>query len=303
MIFSTIDAWVYKRGFEMKIKKAIIPAAGFGTRLLPATKSIPKEMIPIVDKPALQYVIEEAVEAGIEDILIITSRHKKAIEDHFDNLPELENLLEHTNKTDALKELRDITNLANIHYIRQKEAKGLGHAVGCAKAFVGNEPFAVILPDDIIYSSVSCLKQMTRMFDKYQTSIIGVQTVKENEVNRYGIVSGTKIDEKIYKVNELVEKPPIEKAPSNIAIVGRYIITPEIFNILENIPPGALGEIQLTDGLLELVKNQEMYAYIFDGKRYDTGNKLGYLEAIVDFALKREDLRDEFKNYLKTIID
>ncbi len=287
----------------MKIKKAIIPAAGFGTRLLPATKSIPKEMIPIVDKPALQYVIEEAVEAGIEDILIITSRHKKAIEDHFDNLPELENLLEHTNKTDALKELRDITNLANIHYIRQKEAKGLGHAVGCAKAFVGNEPFAVILPDDIIYSSVSCLKQMTRMFDKYQTSIIGVQTVKENEVNRYGIVSGTKIDEKIYKVNGLVEKPPIEKAPSNIAIVGRYIITPEIFNILENIPPGALGEIQLTDGLLELVKNQEMYAYIFDGKRYDTGNKLGYLEAIVDFALKREDLRDEFKNYLKTIID
>lgn len=287
----------------MKIKKAIIPAAGFGTRLLPATKSIPKEMIPIVDKPALQYVIEEAVEAGIEDILIITSRHKKAIEDHFDNLPELENLLEHTNKTDALKELRDISNLANIHYIRQKEAKGLGHAVGCAKAFVGNEPFAVILPDDIIYSSVSCLKQMTRMFDKYQTSIIGVQTVKENEVNRYGIVSGTKIDEKIYKVNGLVEKPSIEKAPSNIAIVGRYIITPEIFNILENIPPGALGEIQLTDGLLELVKNQEMYAYIFDGKRYDTGNKLGYLEAIVDFALKREDLRDEFKNYLKTIID
>ncbi len=287
----------------MKIKKAIIPAAGFGTRLLPATKSIPKEMIPIVDKPALQYVIEEAVEAGIEDILIITSRHKKAIEDHFDNLPELENLLEHTNKTDALKELRDITNLANIHYIRQKEAKGLGHAVGCAKAFVGNEPFAVILPDDIIYSSVSCLKQMTRMFDKYQTSIIGVQTVKENEVNRYGIVSGTKIDEKIYKVNGLVEKPSIEKAPSNIAIVGRYIITPDIFNILENIPPGALGEIQLTDGLLELVKNQEMYAYIFDGKRYDTGNKLGYLEAIVDFALKREDLRDEFKNYLKTIID
>ncbi len=287
----------------MKIKKAIIPAAGFGTRLLPATKSIPKEMIPIVDKPALQYVIEEAVEAGIEDILIITSRHKKAIEDHFDNLPELENLLENTNKVDALKELRDITNLANIHYIRQKEAKGLGHAVGCAKAFVGNEPFAVILPDDIIYSSVSCLKQMTRMFDKYQTSIIGVQTVKENEVNRYGIVSGTKIDEKIYKVNGLVEKPPIEKAPSNIAIVGRYIITPEIFDILENIPPGALGEIQLTDGLLELVKNQDMYAYIFDGKRYDTGNKLGYLEAIVDFALKREDLRNEFKNYLKTIID
>lgn len=287
----------------MKIKKAIIPAAGFGTRLLPATKSIPKEMIPIVDKPALQYVIEEAVDAGIEDILIITSRHKKAIEDHFDNIPELENLLENTNKVDTLKEIKDITNLANIHYIRQKETKGLGHAVGCAKAFVGNEPFAVILPDDIIYSSVSCLKQMTMMFDKYQASIIGVQTVNENDVNRYGIVSGTKIDDQIYKVDDLVEKPPIGKAPSNIAIVGRYIITPEIFQILENLAPGALGEIQLTDGLLELIKNQEMYAYIFDGKRYDTGNKLGYLEAIVDFALKREDLKDDFKNYLKTIID
>lgn len=287
----------------MKIKKAIIPAAGFGTRLLPATKSIPKEMIPIVDKPALQYVIEEAVDAGIEEILIITSRHKKAIEDHFDNMPELENLLENANKVDILNEIKDITNLANIHYIRQKETKGLGHAVGCAKAFVGNEPFAVILPDDIIYSSVSCLKQMTEMFDKYQASIIGVQTVNENEVNRYGIVSGTKIDEKIYKIDGLVEKPPIGKSPSNIAIVGRYIITPEIFNILENLPPGALGEIQLTDGLLELIKNQEMYAYIFDGKRYDTGNKLGYLEAIVDFALRRKDLKDEFKNYLKTIID
>lgn len=287
----------------MKIKKAIIPAAGFGTRLLPATKSIPKEMIPIVDKPALQYVIEEAVDAGIEDILIITSRHKKAIEDHFDNLPELENLLENTNKVETLKELRNITNLANIHYIRQKETKGLGHAVGCARAFVGNEPFAVILPDDIIYSQISCLKQMTEMFDKYQASIIGVQTVKENEVNRYGIVSGTKINEKIYKVDGLVEKPPIDKAPSNIAIVGRYIVTPEIFDILENISPGALGEIQLTDGLLELVKSQDMYAYIFDGKRYDTGNKLGYLEAIVDYALRREDLKDDFKKYLKSVTD
>ena len=287
----------------MKIKKAIIPAAGFGTRLLPATKSIPKEMIPIVDKPALQYVIEEAVDAGIEDILIITSRHKKAIEDHFDNLPELENLLENTNKVETLKELRNITNLANIHYIRQKETKGLGHAVGCARAFVGNEPFAIILPDDIIYSQISCLKQMTEMFDKYQASIIGVQTVKENEVNRYGIVSGTKINEKIYKVDGLVEKPPIDKAPSNIAIVGRYIVTPEIFDILENISPGALGEIQLTDGLLELVKSQDMYAYIFDGKRYDTGNKLGYLEAIVDYALRREDLKDDFKKYLKSVTD
>ncbi len=287
----------------MKIKKAVIPAAGFGTRLLPATKSIPKEMVPIVDRPAIQYVIEEAVDAGIEDILIITSGYKKAIEDHFDNFPELENLLEKNNKIEDLQELRNITNLANIHYIRQKETKGLGHAVGCAKTFVGNEPFAVILPDDIIYSPVSCLKQMTDMFDKYQSSIIGVQTVNENEVNKYGIVSGTKIDEKLYKVDGLIEKPPVGKAPSNIAIVGRYIIMPEIFDILENVKPGALGEIQLTDGLLELIKNQEMYAYIFDGKRYDTGNKLGYLEAIVDFAIRREDLGYKFRDYLKTIID
>lgn len=287
----------------MKIKKAVIPAAGFGTRLLPATKSIPKEMVPIVDRPSIQYVIEEAVDAGIEDILIITNGYKKAIEDHFDNFPELEKLLEKNSKIEDLQELRNITNLANIHYIRQKEAKGLGHAVGCAKTFVGNEPFAVILPDDIIYSPVSCLKQMTDMFDKYQSSIIGVQTVNENEVNKYGIVSGTKIDEKLYKVEGLIEKPPVGKAPSNIAIVGRYIIMPEIFDILENVKPGALGEIQLTDGLLELIKNQEMYAYIFDGKRYDTGNKLGYLEAIVDFAIRKEDLGYKFRDYLKTIID
>ena len=287
----------------MKIKKAVIPAAGFGTRMLPATKAVPKEMIPIVDKPALQYVIEEAVDAGIEDILIITGRYKKAIEDHFDNFLELESLLRDSGKTDVLNELKDIAKLADIHYIRQKETKGLGHAVGCAKAFVGSEPFAVILPDDIIYSPVSCLKQMVSIYDRYQSSIIGVQKVNENEVNRYGIVKGVKIDDRVYKVDGLVEKPPIGKAPSNIAIVGRYIMTPEIFDILESTAPGALGEIQLTDGLLRLMEKQKMHAYIFDGKRYDIGSKLGYLEAIVDFALKRDDLRDEFKNYLKTIID
>ncbi len=287
----------------MKIKKAIIPAAGFGTRLLPATKAIPKEMVPIVDKPSLQYVVEEAVAAGIEEILIITSKHKKAIEDHFDNAVELEALLEKTNKLEILNELRDITNIANIQYIRQKETKGLGHAVGLARTFVGNEPFAVILPDDIIYSTVPCLKQMTEIFEQYQSSILCVQRVNENEVNRYGIVSGKQINEKIFEVDGLVEKPSIGKAPTNIAIVGRYIITPEIFDILENVLPGAQGEIQLTDGLLELLKQQDMYAYVFDGKRYDTGNKLGYLEAIVDFALKREDIKDDFKKYLKTVID
>ena len=286
----------------MKIKKAIIPAAGFGTRLLPVTKSIPKEMVPIVDKPALQYVIEEAVDAGIEDILIITCKHKKAIEDHFDNSTELEALLERTNKTDILNDLKDITNLANIHYIRQKETKGLGHAVGLAKTFVGNEPFAVILPDDIIKSNIPCLKQMTDVFERYQSSIIGVQKVNKNEVNKYGIISGNYITDSIYKIDDMIEKPPVESAPSNIAIVGRYIITPEIFDLIDKVEPGAQGEIQLTDALLGLIKNQDMYAYIFEGKRYDIGNKLGYLEAIVDFALEREELKDDFQKYLKTVI-
>lgn len=287
----------------MKIRKAIIPAAGFGTRFLPATKSVPKEMMPVVDKPAIQYVVEEAVASGIEDILIITSRHKKSIEDYFDANPELELALEKGNKIDLLNEIKDVNNLANIHYIRQREAKGLGHAVACAKTFVGNEPFAIILPDDLIYSEIPCLKQMTDLFDKYQTSILGVQRVDYDKVNKYGIVTGKQLSENLYKVDGMVEKPPIDKAPTNIAIVGRYIVTPKIFDILENSKPGALGEIQLTDGLLQLLETQDMYAYVFDGKRYDTGNKKGYLEAVVDYTLRRKDLRDDFINYIKTVIE
>lgn len=286
----------------MKIKKAIIPAAGLGTRLLPATKAIPKEMIPIVDKPALQYVIEEAVEAGIEDILIITNRYKKAIEDHFDNAAELEVLLKKANKLDELSEIQNVSNLANIHYIRQKEIKGLGHAISCAKAFVGNEPFAVLLPDDLIYSATPCLKQLTEIYDKYHTTILGVQKVPEDQVNKYGIISGKQLTQNLYQLDSLIEKPAVDKAPTNIAIVGRYIIRPEIFDILDTIAPGALGEIQLTDGLVELLKKQDIYAYLFDGKRYDTGNRIGYLEAVVEYALRRDDLKDSFKEYLRTVI-
>ncbi|QSX05381.1 UTP--glucose-1-phosphate uridylyltransferase GalU [Sedimentibacter sp. zth1] len=286
----------------MNIKKAVIPAAGFGTRFLPATKSVPKEMMPIVDKPAIQYVIEEAVEAGIEDILIITSRHKKSIEDYFDNEVELDILLDSKNKHEVVEKLKEITNLANIHFIRQKEAKGLGHAIWLAKTFIGNEPFAVILPDDLIYSDTPCLKQMIDQFNKYQSTILGVQRVDEDKVNKYGIISGKQLSEKIFEVDNLVEKPNVENAPSNVAIVGRYIITPEIFDILENLQVGVGGEIQLTDGLLKLLKNQSLYAYLFDGKRYDTGNTKGYLEAVVDYALKREDIREDFLMNLKSVI-
>ncbi len=285
-----------------KIKKAIIPAAGLGTRLLPATKSMPKEMIPIIDKPAIQYVIEEAVEAGIKDILIITNKNKRTIEDHFDNATETEQLLKAAGKIDLADELREISELANIHYIRQRETKGLGHAICHAKAFVGNEPFAVMLPDDLIYAKTSCLKQMVDSYEKHNSSIIAVQKIDIKDANKYGMVSGKQLDTRTFSIDALVEKPSIGEAPSDISIVGRYIITPEIFNILENISPGALGEIQLTDGLLELLKTQKMFAYLFDGKRYDTGNKLGYLETIVDFALNREDLRDDFMNYLKKIV-
>jgi UTP--glucose-1-phosphate uridylyltransferase len=284
----------------MKVRKAIIPAAGLGTRFLPATKAQPKEMLPIVDKPTLQYIIEEAVESGIEEILIITGRNKQSIENHFDKSVELELELEKSGKFDLLEEIRQISDLVNIHYIRQKEPKGLGHAIYCAKSFIGNEPFAVLLGDDIVYNPKKpCLKQMIECYDKYQTSILGVQEVADEDVNKYGIVDGKQIEDRIYTVKDLVEKPSIEDAPSNIAILGRYVINPEIFEILEHLEPGKGGEIQLTDGLKELAKREAMYAYIFDGKRYDVGNKLGYLEATVEFALRRDDLRDDFLKYLK----
>lgn len=292
------------RGVLMKrIKKAIIPAAGLGTRFLPATKAQPKEMLPIVDKPTLQYIIEEAVESGIEEILIITGRNKKSIEDHFDKSVELELELAAKGKNELLAEVRKISNMVDIHYIRQKEPKGLGDAILCAKHFIGNNPFAVMLGDDIVDTQTTpCLKQLIDIYDEYKSSILGVQYIPHEHVNKYGIVSGTYIDNKVYKVKDLVEKPKIGEAPSNIAIAGRYIITPEIFPILENLPPGLGGEIQLTDALRELVKKETMFSYNFEGRRYDVGDKLGFLEATVDFALRRDDLRDGFLSYIKSVI-
>ncbi|XAM36729.1 UTP--glucose-1-phosphate uridylyltransferase [Terrisporobacter petrolearius] len=282
------------------IKKAIIPAAGLGTRFLPATKAQAKEMLPIVDKPTLQYIIEEAIASGIEEILIVTGRNKKCIEDHFDRSVELELELEKKGKSAMLEMVQDISNMVNIHYIRQKEPKGLGHAVHCAKSFIGNEPFAVLLGDDIVDAKTPCLKQMINAYDEYKTSILGVQEVDKDKVNKYGILDVKHIEDRVYKVKDMVEKPAIEEAPSNIAILGRYIITPAIFDILENQEPGKGGEIQLTDALQTLATKEAIYAYNFEGRRYDVGDKLGFLEATVDFALKRPELRDDFVDFLKS---
>lgn len=284
----------------MKVRKAIIPAAGLGTRFLPATKAQPKEMLPIVDKPTIQYIIEEAVASGIEEILIITGRNKKSIEDHFDKSVELEMELEKSGKKEMLELVRGISDMVDIHYIRQKEPRGLGHAINCAKSFVGNEPFAVMLGDDVVDSEVPCLKQLINCFNEYKTTILGVQTVEFDSVNKYGIIDGLPIENRVYKVKKLVEKPSVEEAPSNIAILGRYIITPQIFKVLENTKPGKGNEIQLKDALETLIKSEAMYAYNFEGRRYDVGDKLGFLEATVEFALKREGLREEFIEYLNT---
>ncbi|WMJ81173.1 UTP--glucose-1-phosphate uridylyltransferase GalU [Clostridium sp. MB40-C1] len=287
----------------MRVKKAIIPAAGLGTRFLPATKAQPKEMLPIVDKPTIQYIIEEAVASGIEEILIITGRNKRAIEDHFDKSIELENQLEAKGQKELLNMVEEISNMVDIYYIRQKEPKGLGHAINCAKTFVGDEPFAVMLGDDVVDSETPCLKQLIDCYSEYKTSILGVQEVPTKDVDKYGIVRGIHIEDRVYKVKDLVEKPNVEEAPSNIAILGRYIITPKIFEILDRTEPGKSGEIQLTDALNTLIKREAMYAYDFEGRRYDVGDKLGFLEASVEFALKKEELREEFMKYLITIKD
>lgn len=287
----------------MKVKKAIIPAAGLGIRFLPATKSQPKEMLPIVDKPTIQYIIEEAISSGIEEILIITGRNKRSIEDHFDKSVELEMILQKKNKQNMLHLVQDISNVTNIYYIRQKEPNGLGYAIYCAKTFINDEPFAVLLGDDIVNSDGKpCIKQLVEVYEKYEATVLGVQEIEKKYVDSYGIIDGRKIDERVYLVNDLVEKPSIDKAPSSIAIIGRYIITPEIFKILEHTQPNSEGEIELTDALIELRKKQPIYAYNCEGKRYDVGNKLGFLKATVDFALKREDLEKEFMKYLEDLI-
>jgi len=288
-----------------KIRKAIIPAAGLGTRFLPATKAKSKEMLPIVDKPTIQYIIEEAIASGIEEILIVTGRNKKCIEDHFDKSVELEMELAKNHKDELLELVKNISDMVDIHYIRQKEPRGLGHAIHCAKTFVGEEPFAVLLGDDIVYtheSQRSCLKQLMDCYDEYKTSILGVQSVDLENVSKYGIVDGIAIENRVCKVKGLVEKPSIEESPSNIAILGRYIITPKIFEILDRTKPGKNNEVQLTDALLELLKEEAIYSYNFEGKRYDVGDKLGYLEATVEYALRKPELKDEFTEYLKNII-
>jgi len=283
----------------MKVKKAIIPAAGLGTRFLPATKAQPKEMLPIVDKPTIQYIIEEAIASGIEEILIITGRNKKCIEDHFDKSVELEMELEKSGKNELLELVRDISDMVDIHYIRQKEPRGLGHAIHCAKTFVGNEPFAVLLGDDVVDSETPCLKQLMDCFNEYKTSILGVQTVPEEDVSKYGIVDGIHIEDRVYKVKDLVEKPKREEAPTNVAILGRYIITPQIFEILENTAPGKGNEIQLTDALKTLISQEAMYAYDFEGRRYDVGDKFGFLQATIEFGLKKDELRPQLLEYLE----
>lgn len=287
------------------VKKAVIPAAGLGTRFLPATKAQPKEMLPIVDKPTLQYIIEEAVASGVEEILIITGRNKKSIEDHFDKSVELELELENKGKTDLLEIVRGISNMVNIHYIRQKEPKGLGDAIYCARYFIGDEPFAIMLGDDMVDNGQGppCLKQLIDAYEAYNASILGVQEVDKENTDKYGIIDGQKLSDNIYKVKALVEKPDPDQAPSNVAILGRYIITPQIFDILGQIPPGKNGEIQLTDALEILKDKEDMYAYVFEGRRYDLGDKLGFLQATVDAALKKPELRDEFLRYLNQVCE
>lgn len=285
------------------ITKAVIPAAGLGTRFLPATKACPKEMLPIVDKPTIQYIIEEALASGIRDILIISGHNKRAIEDHFDRNQELELNLEEHGKAELLEQVKAIADI-NIHYIRQKEPKGLGHAILCAKSFVGDEPFAVLLGDDVVYNDENpCLKQLIDVYNKTGGSVLGCQTVPQEKVSSYGIVaSEATAAERIFKVNDMVEKPAVEEAPSRLAVLGRYVITPEIFTILEHTEPGRGGEIQLTDALKVLAKQQNMYAYDFIGRRYDVGDKQGYLEATVEYALRREDLKGKFLEYLKKVV-
>jgi UTP--glucose-1-phosphate uridylyltransferase len=287
----------------LKIKKAIIPAAGMGTRFLPATKAQPKEMLPIVDKPTIQYIVEEAVNSGIEDILIITGRGKRAIEDHFDKSYELEDTLRKKNKTDMLEIVEHVSNMVQIHYIRQKEPKGLGDAILCAESFINNEPFAVLLGDDIIQSEVPCLRQMTQVYDKCNCSVVGVQKVPMDTVSSYGIIKYNQIEEDLYEVIDMVEKPEKEFAPSNIAVLGRYILSPQIFSLLRETKPGKGNEIQLTDAIKKLIGLEHVYAYEFKGKRYDVGDKLGYLKATVEFAYNNNELREDFFDYLVKFIE
>lgn len=284
-----------------KITKAVIPVAGFGTRFLPFTKAMPKEMLPLVDKPTIQYIVEEAVRAGIEDIIFVTASHsnKRAIEDHFDHSFILEETLKAKGKLEYLEIVQTISDMANIHYIRQKEAKGLGHAILCAKAFIGDEPFAVLLGDDIVVSDEPAIGQLIEAFNRTNVSIMGVQEVAESQVSKYGVIAAESLTSDLVKMTDFIEKPAIDMAPSNRAVLGRYILTPRIFEYLSTQESGVGGEIQLTDAVKRMMEVEDVYAYTFVGTRHDIGDKLGFLKATVDFALQREDLQAEFTKYLQ----
>lgn len=284
-----------------QITKAVIPAAGLGTRFLPATKASPKEMLPLVDKPLIQYVVEEAVGAGIREIIIITGRGKRAIEDHFDISFELEETLRQNGKLELMESLRKISDMADFCYIRQRQALGLGHAILSAKNLIGDEPFAVLLGDDIIDHPTSALQQMIDLYQKNQAPLIGIQKVPKSEVRQYGVIDAEAAVDGLYKINDLVEKPSPKEAPSNLAVIGRYILTPEIFELLEKTKPGKNNEIQLTDALKELARLRNMYGYVIQGKRFDAGDKLGFLKATVEMGLKNPELGKEFRKYLKDL--
>jgi UTP--glucose-1-phosphate uridylyltransferase len=284
----------------MKLRKAVIPVAGLGTRFLPATKTVPKELLPIVDIPSIQYVVQEAVDAGIEEIIFVTGRGKDGIEDHFDDAPELEQVLADRGQLEMVKMLRRIAEMTEVVSVRQKKPLGLGHAVLCARDLVGAEPFAVMLADDLIDSETPCIRQLSDIFERTDESVVALMEVPETEVQQYGIIKGKVLKERLYQIEATVEKPPAKEAPSRMAIIGRYVLRPEIFSILQKLPPGKGGEIQLTDGLAQLVRERKVYGCEFLGDRYDIGDKFGFVRATVAYALKRPDLKDKVLEYLKT---
>jgi UTP--glucose-1-phosphate uridylyltransferase len=284
-----------------RVRKAVFPAAGLGTRFLPATKAQPKEMLPLVDKPSIQYVVEEAVASGLEQIILVTGRHKRALEDHFDAAFELEYYLQDRGKLDELAQIKTISDMASVSYVRQKEPLGLGHAILCAKPLVGDEPFGVLLGDDVIVARVPCMRQLLSVFERYGSPVLAVIRVPREDIGRYGVIAARALDANIYEVQDLVEKPDPREAPSDLAVVGRYVLTPDLFPILADTAPDSLGEIQLTDSLRILRSRRPIYAVEFEGRRHDTGEKLGFLKATVELALARPDLADDFRAYLKSL--